>query len=115
MELTNVFIVCITVIFCVLIISCCYKKIVNSKLERYKLEAKHELEVMQEEWKNKIELERLYFEKNKDEEINALKERIKELERKECDLKKDKEFEVLKFQKEFFEKNIKSENNINKE
>ena len=54
-------------------------------------------------------MERLFLEKNRDEEIKVLKERIKDLEGKETLLIKDLEIEKLKFQKGVLEKNQKKE------
>ena len=84
-----VLIVCITRVVIVALTNCHHKKLVFD--ERDKKDA----------------LERLFLEKNRDEEIKVLKDRIKDLEGKETLLRKDLEIEKIKFQKDVLEKNQK--------
>lgn len=88
-----VLIVCITRVFIVALTNCHHKKMIFDEREK------------------KDALERLFLDKNRDEEIKVLKDRIKDLEGKETLLIKDLEIEKLKFQKDVLEKNQKLEKN----
>ena len=86
-----VFIACITRVIILALTNCHHKTLILD--ERQKKDA----------------LEKLYLEKNRDEEIESLKNQIKDLEGKETLLRKDLEIEKLKFQKDVLEKDKKKE------
>lgn len=92
--------ICGTVIAVVLIV--CITKVVILALTNC-----HHKKLILDEREKKDALEKLYLEKNRDEEIKVLKERIKDLEGKETLLRKDLEIEKLVFQKDVLEKNQK--------
>ena len=92
--------ICVTVIAVVLIV--CITRVIVVTLTNC-----HHKKMIFDEREKKDALERLFLEKNRDEEIKVLKDRIKDLESKEAFLKKDLEIENLKFQKDVLEKNQK--------
>lgn len=94
--------ICGTVIAVVLIV--CITKVVILALTNC-----HHKKLILDEREKKDALEKLYLEKNRDEEIKVLKERIKDLEGKETLLRKDLEIEKLVFQKDVLEKNQKKD------
>ena len=81
--------ICVTVIAVVLIV--CITRVIVVTLTNC-----HHKKMIFDEREKKDALERLFLEKNRDEEIKVLKDRIKDL-----------EIENLKFQKDVLEKNQK--------